>query len=325
MTVLVTGGAGFIGGHVVDALLAAGQAVRVFDLQPPLARHVGRVEAVTGSIDDPCRVRAATGGVRTVFHLAGIAQLWLRDGTAYERSHVEGTRRVVEAAAAARVARIVHLSSSTILVGRSTPVGATVDARQDPGLSALFGAYARSKWQAEAVALAAAAGEIRDGTVSVLPTVPMGPGDTAPTPPGRLLADLWRGRCPAYVDTRMNVIDVRDLARIIVAAGERGDPGRRYLVAGHDVSFADFLAAFHAATGRPVPNRRVPPWLARVAARVGEAWAGVAGSAPPKAPVAGVEMALRQVRFDGSAAEALFGAERRPLTETLADSIPGLA
>ena len=321
MTVLVTGGAGFIGGHVVDALLAGGEAVRVVDLQPPLDRHAGRVEGVVGSITDPSLLAGAMRGVRAVYHLAGIAQLWLRHPGAYEACHVDGTRAVVHAALAAAVERIVHLSSATILVGRSTPVGMTVDEADDPGPAALFGAYARSKWQAEAIALRAGAEEGGIRAVSVLPTLPMGPGDTAPTPPGRLLVDLWRGCCPAFIETRINVIDVRDLARTIIAARHRGEPGQRYLVCGHDLSFADFLAAFHRATGRAVPDRKVPPWLARTTARVSEFWAHRTGGGPPKAPVAGVEIALRRVRFDGRAGRALFGAERRPLSQTLSDSI----
>ncbi|MCB9957863.1 MAG: NAD-dependent epimerase/dehydratase family protein [Rhodospirillaceae bacterium] len=317
MTVLVTGAAGFIGRHVLDALAEAGRPARGFDLAPlPDARG-----HVVGDLLDPAAVATALAGVEAVIHIAGIGVLWQRDPAAYERVNVDGTRRLAEAAQAAGIRRVVLMSSAVTLVGAATARGAVVTPAGQPPEDTLFGAYARSKRRAEAALAGAGLAE----PVVVLPTAPVGPGhqqqDARGTEPMAMLADLLGGRTPAYLDCRLDLIDVRDLARAIVAA-LTAPPGR-YLAAGHGVEFRALLATLGELSGRPMPRHRVPQRLALAAAAAQEAIARRTGK-PPQATLAGVRIAAKSVRYDAARSLDTLRVVPRPLAASLGDAIQWL-
>ena len=317
MTVLVTGGAGYIGRHLVDALAENGHGVRVFDRVP-----VPGLNGVVGDVTDRAAVDAALDGVAAVVHLAGIGVLWRRDPDDYRRVNVDGTRIVADAARAAGVRRFVHVSSATVLVGADVRRGTMVDERDRPPETAMIGAYCRTKHRAEAVVDDAGLAE----PVIVLPTAPIGPGHdpggARSTEPMAMLCDLLAGRTPAYLDCTLDLIDVRDLAAAIAAALTA--PPDRYVLAGHGVAFPDLLATLATVSGRRMPRRRVPLALALTAARVQEAMANRSGR-PPQAAVAGVRLAGKSVRYDAARARARLGLAPRPLAETLADTTAWLA
>ena len=316
---LVTGGAGFVGGHVVAALRAAGREVRVLDPVPP-GPDAGATW-IEGSVLDHATVARAMDGVERVFHLAAIPDLWIRDPRAYDQVNVEGTRVVVAAALQAGVRRFVHTSSEVVLVpgaGRRTGL---LDESVELAPEATIGAYARSKRRAELVVLEAVA----DGlpAVLVLPTAPLGPGDHRRTPPTRMLADLLAGRLPAWLDCVFGLVDVRDAAAAHLLASEHGSVGARYLIAGHDVAMADFLRLVGRLSGRSMPRMRVPASLALAGAAAGEAVARLGGPAP-QGPLDGVRLALATPGFDGSRARTELGFVPRPLEDTVRDAIAWL-
>ncbi|MCA8909324.1 MAG: NAD-dependent epimerase/dehydratase family protein [Rhodospirillaceae bacterium] len=317
MTVLVTGAAGFIGRHVLEALAGAGRPARGFDLAP----LPGAAEHVVGNLLDPAAVARALAGVDAVIHIAGIGTLWQRDADAYERVNVDGTRRLAEAAKAAGVARFVHLSSAVTLVGAGSHRGAVVTEADRPPEVALFGPYCRSKRRAEEVLAGVGLGE----PVVVLPTAPVGPGhraqDARGTEPMAMLCDLLSGRTPAFLDCRLDLIDVRDLAQAILAA--LAAPPGRYLAAGHGVEFRALLALLAELSGRPMPRHRVPQRLALAAAVAQEAIARRTGK-PPQASVAGVRIAGKSVRFDAGRSLGCLGVVPRPLAASLGDAIQWL-
>jgi dihydroflavonol-4-reductase len=239
MDTLVTGGTGFIGANVARELVAAGATVRV------LARPGGdrralagvKVEIVEGDLLDRASVRRALGGVRSVYHVAADYRLWTPDPAMLYRTNVDGTRVVLEAAGEAGVTRVVHTSS----VGA---VGIPEDGR--PGtedtpvtLADMVGHYKRSKFLAEQVAVEFA----RRGlpVVVVNPSAPIGPWDVKPTPTGQMIVDFMRGRMLASVDTGLNIVHVRDVARGHLLAAERGTPGLRYILGHRDLSLADIF------------------------------------------------------------------------------------
>jgi dihydroflavonol-4-reductase len=320
MTALVTGGCGFIGRHLVGQLRARGGAVRVLDLGPFEDLPDG-VETLQGSVTDRTIVRRALAGAETVYHLAAYPQLWARSHEVFEEVNVTGTRVVLAAAREAGVARFVHGSSLTVLMARKD-LGreARIDETFETRLEDMLGAYCRSKYLAEQAALAAAA----DGlpVVVALPTLPVGPGDRNLTPPTRMILDFVNGRAPAYLDCRLNLIDVRDLAAGLIAAAERGRVGERYILGNENRCLSDLLNLLSEITGRPVkPARRIPYGLARAAARLDETIADLVTHRPPRAPVTGVRLAGVPAAFDSAKARRELGLLRSPIRTALKDQL----
>jgi dihydroflavonol-4-reductase len=319
MKALVTGGCGYIGRHVVAALQATGHQVSVLDpaqgddLPPGVAHR-------QGSILDEAMLRQAMAGTQWVFHLAALAQLWIPDKRDYERVNLEGTRRVLAAAREAGVQRLVHTSTEAVLA--ATAVDGTVDGTRDPALAGQPGPYSRSKCAAELLALAAA----RDGLPVVIasPTAPLGPGDRALTPPTQMLLDFLNGRHPAYLECQLNLVDVRDVAAGHLLAAEKGRSGARYLLAGHDTLLSALLARLRAMTGRPMPRRRIPYWLAWTTAAVSEAIADRVTHRAPAATLNGLRLVRRPLAYAAGLAANELGWRARPLDQTLAAAIADL-
>ena len=318
MDTLVTGGTGFIGANVARELVAAGATVRV------LARPGGdrralagvKVEIVEGDLLDRASVRRALGGVRSVYHVAADYRLWTPDPARLYRTNVDGTRVVLEAAGEAGVTRVVHTSS----VGA---VGIPEDGR--PGtedtpvtLADMVGHYKRSKFLAEQVALEFA----RRGlpVVVVNPSAPIGPWDVKPTPTGQMIVDFMRGRMLASVDTGLNIVHVRDVARGHLLAAERGTPGQRYILGHRDLSLADIFGVLAEITGRRAPRFRVPYAVAWLGAACCETVARVTGR-PPAVPLTAVRMARKRMYFSPARAVRELGLPQTDVRTALADAV----
>jgi dihydroflavonol-4-reductase len=255
MRSLVTGGTGFIGSNVVRALLERGNAVRVLARADADRRNLAGldVEITCGDVRDRASVDRAVSGCDRVFHAAALYSFWA-PRPLFEAINVEGTRNVLAAAARARVETVVHTSSVAALGVPETGAVADEDTRAAP--ADIVGAYKQSKYRAEQVAMEAAARGER--VVIVNPSFPVGPGDIKPTPTGRVIVDFLTGRMPAYVDTGMNVVDVRDVAAGHVLAAERGRAGERYILGGENVTMRELLERLAAVSGRRAPRLRIP-------------------------------------------------------------------
>lgn len=319
MTTLVTGAGGFVGGHVVRRLVAAGEPVHALDLgwaTPPPQQ----AERITASILDPDALAGAMRGVRSVIHAAAIAHLWTPDRFDYDRVNVVGTCRVLAAARRAG-ARTVLVSSYVTLVSRGEHGGRILDEMVEVPPSRLLGPYPRTKRQAELFALSAAA--TGQPVTIVMPSAPVGAKDANLTPPSRMLRDLAAGRTPALLDCLLNLVDVRAVADAAIAARDRGAPGERYLLTGEDLAMREVAEAVARATGRPAPRRTVPVAVALAAARAEAALARFTGR-PPTAPLTGVRLAARPCRFDNSKARAALGFAPRPFEACLAEALEWL-
>jgi nucleoside-diphosphate-sugar epimerase len=310
--ILVTGGAGFLGGWLVRRLLQCGERVRVLDLPQAHWRQLplDRIEGIQGDICDSEAVRRAVVGCGAVFHLAGLPQLWVRRRGWFERVNYRGAVQVLDAAAAAGCRRVFHVSSATLWprVGEET-------CRWNEA----WGPYSRSKLRAERHALRLA----RQGApvIVVSPTLPIGPGDLSCTPPTRLLLDLCSGKRKEYLDTRLNLIDVRDAAEAMVRALDAGIPGERYLLGNANSSFVELARFLAPHTGQPPPSRRVPYAVALAASFFTEFWADVVSGQAPVACVAGVRLAKRPMPFLADADLIRLGVKPRPLETTLAETV----
>ena len=267
MRALVTGAAGFIGAHVVDALVAAGAEVRAFDRDAPADLPAG-AEAVIGDLLDAEAVRAAMDGCDAVFHLAAVYSFARSDAGLMQAVNVEGSRILLDTAARAPVRPRVVYTSSCATCGPVRGRPATED--DAPPAYELAVPYKRTKIEGEQLALAAAA-EGHD-VVVVNPTTPIGPGDRRPTPTGKMIADVARGRARGYLaGSVLNVVAVQDVAAGHVGAHERGRAGRRYLLGGENLPMREVFATAARAAGRPAPRLAVPwpvAYGAALAARV---------------------------------------------------------
>ena len=317
---LVTGGSGFVGRHVVAALRKRGGEIRILDLAPPEDLDA---EFVAGSILDPQRLDAAMTGVRRVYHLAGVATLWLRDRSDFERVNAGGTAMVLRAAATHRVERVIHCSTEAILLPPRRGTGAVTDETAQPAPSDMPGPYTRSKLKAEQSVLAA----VKDGLNALIvnPTVPIGPGDRNLTPPAAMISMFLKGQLPAYLDCVLNLVDVRDAAGGMVLAAERGHTGERYILGGDNIAFGDLLRLLETISGRPMPKRAVPGWLALASAAATEWVADVLTHRTPAATREGVRLALRSGPFDSRKARSELGYATRALRETLRDTVTWLS
>jgi len=316
--VLVTGGTGFVGANLVRELLADGHRVRV------LARPGGdrraltglAVELVEGDLLDPGTVRAAVAGARRVFHVAADYRLWTREPATLFRANVDGTRHVLEAAAAAGAERIVH--TSTVGALGLPPDGTPGDEDTPVSLAAMVGPYKASKYLAERVAdeLAARGAPV----VIVNPSAPVGPWDVKPTPTGQMIVDFLAGRMFASLDTGLNVVHVRDVARGHILAAERGRPGRRYVLGHENLTLAQIFALLARITGRRAPRARIPYGVAWLAAAGMEAAARVTGR-PPRVSLTAVRMARKRMFFSPARAVRELGLPQTPAEEALRDAV----
>jgi dihydroflavonol-4-reductase len=312
---LVTGAAGFIGAHVAAALAGAGAEVRAFDRGFPYGAPDRAVEPVTGDLLDPGAVSRAMDGCEAVFHLAAVYSYSRAHETLMEAVNVRGTRVVLEAVArASRRPRVVH-TSSCATCGPVPGRPATED--DTPPAWELAVPYKRTKLEGERLALAAA----HDGldVVVVNPTTPVGPGDRRPTPTGKMVADVARGRARAYLaGSALNVVAVEDVAAGHLLAHERGRPGERYLLGGENLSMRDVFATVAAAAGRPAPRVAIPWRLAHLAALGADAAMRSVGREPSLLVLDEVRLARLPMTFDDAKARRELGHRSRPAREALA-------
>ena len=313
---LVTGAGGFLGRHVVAALVARGEAVRGLDLSFPAPIAEG-AEAIEGSILDRDLLAHAAQGVSAVIHCAATAGLWARHPVIYDRVNTRGTCEVLVAARRAG-ARMVHVSSYTTLIGGPDRGETTVDETLELSPSQMLGPYPRTKREAELFALAAA--RMGQDVVIAMPSAPVGPGDWRLTPPTRMLRDLAAGKTPALIDCLLNLVDVRAVAEGVIAARDRGRSGERYLLSGEDLEIGDVAALVARLAGVDAPRRRVHYRLALGVAKA-EALLGALTGRAPTAPLTGVRLAGRRVRFSNAKAQEELAFEPPPLDRALEDAI----
>lgn len=315
-TVLVTGGAGFIGAHLVRALATSGRRVRVLDRTEPMDT-IAAIDWITGDIRDLETVRRAVAGCAEVYHLAANPNLWAQPRGLFRQVNFQGTVHVLRAAVEAGARRILHTSTESILTRARQDQPIREDQVVPP--DDVIGPYCRSKYLAERYAFALAR---RGAPVLIVnPTLPVGPGDRGRSPPTQMMLDFCRGRRREYLDAELNLIDVRDVAAGMIRAMAVGRPGRRYLLGHENLSIREVFARLAGLTGLPPPRWRVPYPVALLAACVSEVAADVWTHQPPAATLTGVLLTRRRMHFDATASLAELGLTPRPVSESLADAV----
>jgi dihydroflavonol-4-reductase len=315
---LVIGGSGFIGCRLVEILLHKKHSVRVFDSAPfPADETLQPTEMMAGTILDLKSLKTAVKGCATVYHLAATSQLWHRNPKIFDQINHQGTQNVIEAVRSTNINRLVYTSTESILVPRAhkSPITEGVDTT----LADMIGPYCRSKFLAERLAVALAASGFP--AVIVNPTMPIGPYDRNLTPPGRMIRNFLLGKIKGYLECTLNLIDVRDVAMGHYLAAKHGVPGRRHILAGHNMTIRDFFAQMAAICGRPPPSFKVPYTLAVVFSYL-EEWYGRLTGREPLSSVTGVRLCRRSLAFDGTQTWRLLGGHTiRQIDSSLIDAV----
>ena len=318
--VLVTGATGFIGSAVMRQLVA--REIEVVTLVEPGAdaANLGELEVkrVEGDVRDRSSVERAISGCRAVFHVAALYRFWSKDPNAFYAVNVEGTRNVLGAASEAGVERLVYTSTVGTLGLERVSGSVSADERSFPDVRHLYGSYKRSKYVAEHEVLRAVAEGLPASLV--LPTFPLGPGDRAPTPTGKLVLDFLNGRMPGFVDTVLNVAHVDDVAAGHVLALEHGRPGRSYILGGENLTLQELLRLLAALTGLPEPRFKVPPALSLAVAALSELVEGRLLRRHPSVPWEAARMSMSRMAFESTRARHELGYSPRPVAEAVADS-----
>ncbi len=315
--VLVTGGTGFIGQHLVAALAAGGRQVRVLDIRPPVC-PVSDVEYVAGSVLDPNQVDEALHDVAEVYHLAGLPGMWIPRKSDFYAVNCHGTEVVVTAARKRGIVRFLHCSTESILF-RPSPLR---DAASESSLlppQEMPGLYTRSKMLAEQFAAQAAASGFP--LIIGTPTMPIGPHDHNLTPPTAMLRHFLSGRVHLYLDFIVNLVDVRDVAVGLILAMEHGQIGHRYILGGESISLKMILQLMATISGRRYVSIPVPGRVAEISAAMLEFISDHVTHRPPTGTAEGVRIALRATELSIEKAQRELGYAPRPIEPTLRDTI----
>ena len=317
---LVTGASGFIGAHVVRAVLEAGAEARALVRAGSERANLDglAVEIVEGDLTDAASLERAMAGVDTLFHVGARYDLSRRARREVWRANVLGTEYAMRAALRAGVERVVH-TSSVAAVGAADGLA---DERIWARAKDAPGPYERSKIVSERLVHRLVAAEGLPA-VAVLPTAPIGPLDRKPTPTGRLIADAARGRMPAYVQSAgLNIVHVRDVARGHVLAAERGRIGERYIL-GHaegNLTLREIIARAAAAGGSAAPTAAIP-WQAAYAWALVDEGASALTGRTPRATLAGVRISRRRQWYAVGKAVGELGLPQTPLEAAFGEAV----
>ncbi len=312
MTILVTGATGLVGNNVVRLLLERGQRVRVLvrESADPRPLEGLDVERAPGDVRDAESVARACRDVQGVVHAAGHIHLgW----TKLERAraiNAVGTRNVAQAARQA-AARMVHVSTSNVMGLGSRDAPADEDT---PPVGLVPCTYVVTKQEAERAVL----DEIERGLAAAIvnPGYMLGPWDWKPSS-GRMLLAVAKRFTPVAPRGGTSVCDVRDVADAILAALERGEPGRRYLLCGENMTYFELWQRMAKVSGARAPVIPAGPLVRVIGGWIGDARARLTGR-EGDLNSAGIAMSGQFHHYRSDRAQRELGYQNRPADETIA-------
>jgi dihydroflavonol-4-reductase len=318
MKLFITGATGFVGSHVAQIAAEHGAELRLLTRTTSNLSNLPRAaELVQGDLCEPARFSAALRGCDALIHVAADYRLWVPDPAEMYKVNVAGTRELLRLAREAGVRRVVYTSSGATMGFRRAAL--IVDEETPVSEANMIGHYKRSKWLAEQEAIAAAhAGQ---EVVVLNPTTPVGAMDVKPTPTGRIIVDFLNKKFPAYVDTGLNLVDVREIARMHLAALERGRFGERYILGGENLTLKQILDKLAGMTGLPSPTMKVPHAVAMAFALFDETITGKLRGKEPRATVEAVRMGKKMMWASSAKAERELGWPVLPVDAGLRDAV----
>lgn len=294
MQVLVTGGGGFVGSHLVRALISRGHQVRVLARSPKSVEILRdqSFETAIGDLKDRDSLRAAAQGCQRVFHCAADYRLWSKNYRELYENNVDGTENLLKVCKESGVKDVVY-TSSVAAVG--IPKNGRPGEETTPvTLDDMIGHYKRSKFLAQQVAQEFA----RNYPVYIVnPSTPIGSHDWKPTATGKIIVDFLNGKMPAFVDTGLNLVAVEDVVEGHLLAPSKGAPGRLYILGNQNLTLEQILQKLASLTQKKAPTVKLP-----YAFVYGLAWAenfvtGTLMGREPFIPLEGVKMARKRMWF----------------------------
>ena len=315
--VLVTGATGHIGNVLVRQLLSRGEAVRALIHKDENKKALDglKVEMVKGDVRNPDSLLQAFRGIDVVYHLAGIISILPGQNRLLHQVNIVGTQNIVKACLKTGVKRLVYTSSIHAI--EESACGTVIDETMPFNPEKVPGGYGRSKARA---ALAVLKG-VEQGldTVIVCPTGVTGPYDHNISEIGQLIIDFANGNLKSYIDGAYDFVDVRDVARGIILAGEKGRRGESYILSGEQVTVYELLSMLQESTGLKAPSFKAPIWLARMAAKVTPIYYRLTGT-NPRFTTYSIDVLCSNSTISSEKARRELGFTTRPIRESIADA-----
>jgi dihydroflavonol-4-reductase len=317
-TAFVTGATGFIGSHVALHLLQKGWSVRALRRPNSPAPYTEKADIgwCSGDIRNVDQVQSAMAGCKVVFHVAADYRLWARNSKEIYETNVAGTKNILQAALQNRVEQLIYTSSVGALGLRAD--GKPADESTPVRIEDMVGHYKKSKFLAEREAERFLGQGLP--VVMVHPSTPVGPGDHKPTPTGKIIVDFLNRRLPAFLDTGLNLIHVRDVAEGHLLALERGRVGEKYILGNQNLTLAEIFALLEKVSGIPAPRYRLPHGPILFLGYLCQTVSNITGR-EPLIPYEGVKMARKFMFFDASKAVSELGLPQTPVELALAEAV----
>lgn len=319
MKIFLTGATGFVGHHVARALAAEGAQLRMLVRKTSSLKNLEGIAGDThvGDLLHTESLRTALDGCDAVVHVAADYRLWIPDPQAMYRANVDATRELLRMARETGVPRVVYTSSVATMHFHTD---GTVSNEDTPvTLADMVGHYKRSKFLAEREAIKAA--QQGQQVIILNPTTPIGPNDAKPTPTGRIFVDFLNGKFPAYVDTGLNLVDVAEIARAHVTALTLGQPGRRYILGGENLTLKQILDKMSEITGIPSPTVEIPFAIAATYAFFEEWITGRIRKREPRATLEEVRMGRKKMFASSARAQQELGFRILPINPAMRAAI----
>lgn len=316
---LITGATGHIGNVLVKELLARGEQVRALILpgEDCLPLDGLDVQLVEGNVLDPETLEHAFRGIQKVFHLASIISIMPGKNDFVRRVNVQGTLNVVQAALHNHVERLIYTSSIHAIT--RAPQGITIDENLpfDPQNST--GEYDRSKAEAS-LAVMEAANQGLDAVIAC-PTGVIGPYDYRRSEMGTIILDCMQSKVQWLMHGAYDFVDVRDVARGLLLAGEKGRRGETYILSGERMTYARLAETVQSILGlHPKIHISIPRSLARFGAVFAPLYYRLAHTRPLLTPYA-LHTLWSNSFISSFKAQHELGYQPRPLKDSLADTI----
>lgn len=315
----VTGGTGFVGGHLVRLLCERGETVRVLARADSYLDDLTKlpVEIYTGDLNDRNSLTPLVEGASVVYHVAADYRLWSKDPVELYQNNVCGTINMLAAAQKAEVPKIVY--TSTVGCLGIPPDGKPGTEDTPVTLGNMIGHYKRSKFLAEKAVL----DFVEEGlpVVIVNPSTPIGPQDYKPTPTGKIIIDYLSGRIPAFVDTGLNLVDVKDVALGHILAAEKGKIGEKYILGNKNLALSQILQMLALICGKKPPRIRIPYAVAYAFGTICTAWADKVTHQPPSVSLESVKMARKKMYFSSAKAIRELRLPQSPVENALEEAV----
>lgn len=317
---LVTGAAGFIGSHVVRELLKENVEVRAM-VRPgeSLTNLSGlEIETVQADILNQSAVEKAVNGVDTVFHLAAIYSIWMKDWSTIYEVNIQGSRNVLWAALKAGTQRVVYTSSIAAI---GTSPGKQLSNEKTPfNQYDLGNHYVLTKYLSQQEAL----GFAKNGLdlVVVNPCFPFGENDIVPTPTGKSILDVISGLARFHYKGGINIVDVNDVAKGHVLAAKKGKTGELYILGNKNLTMGEFIRTVNTIAG--YPDRKLPGLpvaTLKAGTSVLKLWSDHISHKPPLSTPAEIHYTSQYLFFDVTKAKTELGLELSPVETSIEKSI----